>query len=53
MKLQLWTTVNGQADGLLGEIDVDDEEWYDAQSSGADAMQMIQELASEIDGGCS
>lgn len=48
MKLQLWTTVNGEPDDMLGEIEVDDEEWHDAQSSGADAMQMIQDLAVEI-----
>lgn len=37
MKLQLWSTVDGQADDLLGEVDVDDEEWRDAQANGADA----------------
>lgn len=51
MKLQLWTTVDGQPDEMLGEIDVDDEEWYDAQSSGGDALELIRNLAVEIDGG--
>lgn len=53
MKLQLWTTVNGEPDDLLGEIDVDDEEWHNAQAEGADARQLILDLATEIDGGCS
>lgn len=52
MKLQLWTTINGQADDMLGEIDVDDEEWNNAQTEGADALQLIRDLAVEIDGGC-
>jgi hypothetical protein len=53
MKLQLWTTVNGEANDLLGEVDVDDEEWHDAQADGGDAIQLIRDLATEIDGGCS
>ena len=50
MKLQLWTTVNGEADDLLGEVDVDDELWLDAQSSPGDALQLIQDLADEVSG---
>lgn len=53
MKLQLWTTVNGEADDLLGEVDVDDEEWHNAQADGGDAIQLIRDLATEVDGGCS
>lgn len=53
MKLQLWTTVNGQADEMLGEIDVDDDDWHDAQVDGVDARELIRELAIEVDGGCS
>lgn len=52
MKLQLWTTVDGQADDMLGEVDVDDDEWNNAQADGADARQLILDLAVEIDGGC-
>lgn len=51
MKLQLWTTVNDQADQFLGEIEVDDEEWHNAQAEGADARQLILDLAAEVDGG--
>jgi hypothetical protein len=48
MKLQLWTNVNGQADECLGEIDVDDQEWNDAQGCSGDALELIQALASEM-----
>ena len=51
MKLQLWTDTGGdnpQADDLLGEIDVDDDAWTDAQSSPADALMLIQDLALEV-----
>ena len=48
MKLQLWTDVDGNADELLGEIDVDDDAWTDAQSSPGDAIALIQDLALEI-----
>jgi hypothetical protein len=48
VKLQLWTTVNGNADELLGEVDVDDEEWNNAQAEGADARELILALASEM-----
>jgi len=53
MKLQLWTTVDGQADDLLGEIDVDDDEWNDAQADSGSAINLILDLAAEIEGGCS
>jgi len=53
MKLQLWTTVNGQPDEMLGEVDVDDDEWNDAQADGGSALELIRDLAVEIDGGCS
>lgn len=52
MKLQLWTTVNGQADDLLGEIDVDDDEWHDAQADGGSALELVQSLASELGSEC-
>lgn len=52
MKLQLWTTVNDEADELLGEIDVDDEEWNNAQADGADARELIVNLASELGSDC-
>lgn len=48
MKLQLWTTVDGQADDLLGEVEVDDEEWRNAQTEGGDALELIRDLAMEI-----
>lgn len=48
MKLQLWTTVNGEADEMLGEVDIDDEEWHNAQACGGDALELIQNLASEV-----
>lgn len=47
MKLQLWTTVDGQADDMIGEIDVDEEEWNDAQADGGSALELIQALAIE------
>lgn len=53
MKLQLWTTVAGEPDDLLGEVDVDDQEWMDAQADGADARQLILDLAAEVEGGVS
>jgi len=52
MKLQLWTTVDGEPEDMLGEIEVSDEDWYDAQSSGADSLRLIQDLAAEVHGGC-
>lgn len=48
MKLQLWTTVYGLPDVLLGEIDVDDEQWLYAQAGSGDALELIRELASEV-----
>lgn len=49
MKLQLWTTdANGEPDELLGEIDVDDGQWADAQTGAGEARELIQELASEV-----
>lgn len=48
MKLQLWTTINGEADDLLGEVEVDDEEWFDAQADGGSALELIQSLATEV-----
>jgi hypothetical protein len=48
MKLQLWTTVNGDPNELLGEVDVDDEEWENAQASAGDAYELITDLASEV-----
>lgn len=53
MKLQLWTTVDGQPDDLLGEVEVGDEEWMNAQAEGADARQLILDLAAEVEGGVS
>jgi len=47
MMLQLWTTVDGQPDDLLGEIEVDDETLRDAQSSPADSLQLVQDLTAE------
>lgn len=52
MKLQLWTTVNDQADESLGEIDVDDEEWHDAQADAGSALDLVQTLASELGSEC-
>jgi hypothetical protein len=53
MKLQLWTTTaNGEANECLGEIDVEDEEWYDAQCDDGSALELIRDLASEVNGGC-
>lgn len=48
MKLQLWTTVNGDPDELLGEVEVDDEQWINAQTEGGDALELIRDLAMEI-----
>jgi hypothetical protein len=48
MKLQLWTTVNGEPDELLGEIDVDDEQWHNAQACPGDAHELICDLAGEL-----
>lgn len=48
MKLQLWTTVNGEPDDLLGQVDVDDEEWQNAQVDGGSAIELIRDLASEV-----
>jgi len=46
MKLQLWTTDdNNDPDELLGEINVDDDEWRSAQTWGADARELICALA--------
>lgn len=45
--LQLWSTLNGQPEDLLGEIEVDDETLRDAQSSPADSLQLIQDLTAE------
>lgn len=53
VKLQLWTTVDGQPDDLLGEVEVGDEEWMNAQAEGADARQLILDLAAEVEGGVS
>ncbi len=43
MKLQLWTTVNGQADELLGEIDIDDQNGTTRKTSGGDALELMQQ----------
>lgn len=52
MKLQLWTTVDGEPDDLLGEIDVDDDEWHDAQADAGRALELVQSLASELGSEC-
>lgn len=33
---------------MLGQVDVDDEEWMDAQAGGFGAINLIQNLASEV-----
>jgi hypothetical protein len=48
MKLQLWTTVDGQAEDCLGEVEVDDEQWQSAQACAGDAFELITDLAAEI-----
>lgn len=48
MKLQLWTTVNGEANECLGEVEVDEEEWTNAQACAGDAFELITDLAAEI-----
>lgn len=48
MKLQLWTTVNGHAEDCLGEIEVDDEQWRNAQACAGDAYELITDLAAEV-----
>jgi hypothetical protein len=48
MKLQLWTTANGEADELLGEVDVDNNEWANAQADGGYAINLIRDLAAEV-----
>ena len=48
MKLQLWTTAHGDPNELLGEVDVDDEEWENAQACAGDAYELITDLASEV-----
>lgn len=54
MKLQLWTTdVTGQPDDLLGEVEIGDDEWADAQTDSGSALGLIQDLADEVDGGVS
>lgn len=54
MKLQLWTTdASGRPDEWLGEVEVGDEEWMNAQAEGADARQLILDLAAEVEGGVS
>jgi hypothetical protein len=52
VKLQLWTTAaTGDADTFLGEVEVDDKEWHDAQCSSGSALELIRTLVSEVDGG--
>lgn len=48
MKLQLWTTVNGEANEFLGEVEVDDKEWNNAQACAGDAFELITDLATEL-----
>lgn len=52
MKLQLWTIVNGQANDLLGEVNVDDDEWRDAQADGGSALGLVLDLADELGSDC-
>lgn len=50
MKLQLWTTVDGEADELLGELDVNDQEWWAGQTDPGSALALLGNLADEIVG---
>lgn len=48
MKLQLWRAFDGEANDFLGEVDVSDEEWENAQACAGDAYELITCLAEEV-----
>jgi hypothetical protein len=47
MKLQLWSTVNGEPDELLGEVDISEEEWHAQGIAGAYAANAMSRLHAE------